>query len=84
MEETLAIVKPDAVAAGFVGKIADVPFRPICRSQLDVEYTISDELLAEKTPGFHWTLCYGDYTRELGYVLRRVGIAWDQLDRNPK
>ncbi|MCF0234036.1 MAG: sugar isomerase, partial [Thermoguttaceae bacterium] len=70
--------------AGFVGKIVDVPFRPICRAQFDVEYTVTDELVNARMPGFHWMTCYGDYTRELGYVLRRAGILWDNLDKYPK
>lgn len=85
--KTVTCVLPDFLGArwaGFVGKIVDVPFRPICRSQLDVEYAVSDELLNEKMPGFHWNMCYGDYTRELGYVLRRVGVDWDDLDKYPR
>jgi hypothetical protein len=80
-------ILPDFLGARWAGmkaKIVDVPFRPICRSQLDVEYAVADELVNEKMPGFHWMMCYGDYTRELGYVLRRVGIQWDNLDKYPK
>ena len=40
-----------------------------------------DRLVAERMPGFHWMTGYGDYTKELGYALRRVGIAWDNLAR---
>ncbi|MBP5622644.1 MAG: hypothetical protein J6X44_11595 [Thermoguttaceae bacterium] len=70
--------------AGLKAKVVDVPFRPICRSQLDVEYAVTDELVNEKMPGFHWMMGYGDYTKELGYMLRRVGIQWDNLDKYPK
>jgi len=24
--------------------------------------------------------CYGDYTREVGYALKRVNIEWDLLE----
>lgn len=68
---------------GVKGTIVDVPFRPICRSQLDIRYECSDKLLAERMPGFHWMTCYGDYRKEIGYALRRVGIAWDNLDEVP-
>jgi hypothetical protein len=30
-------------------------------------------------PGFHWMTCYGDYTREVGYALKKVNIEWDFL-----
>ena len=68
---------------GVKGTICDVPFKPICRTQFDIRYECSDKLLAERMPGFHWMTCYGDYRKELGYALRRVGIAWDNLDEVP-
>ncbi len=87
LNQTVTNILPDFLGvrwAGLRGKIVDVPFRPICRAQCDVEYEASDELVNEKMPGFHWMTCYGDYTRELGYMLRRVGIQWDNLDKYPK
>ena len=68
---------------GFKGKIVDVPFRPICRTQFDIQYDFPDKLLAERVPGFHWMTCYGDYRKEVGYALRRVGITWENLDEVP-
>ena len=68
---------------GVKGVICDVPFRPICRSQFDIKYDCSDLLFARRMPGFHFMTCYGDYTKELGYALRRVGIQWDDLDEVP-
>ena len=65
---------------GLKGIICDVPFRPICRTQFDIRYDCSDKLVAERMPGFHWMTCYGDFSKELGYALRRVGIQWDDLD----
>ncbi|MCL2745105.1 MAG: hypothetical protein FWE67_14770 [Planctomycetaceae bacterium] len=65
---------------GIKGKIVEVPFRPICRTQFDIQYEVSDSLLAERLPGFHWMTCYGDYRKEIGYALRRVGVQWDNLD----
>ena len=65
---------------GLKGKIVDVPFRPICRTQFDIQYDCCDSLLAERMPGFHWMTCYGDYRKEIGYALNRVGIQWERLD----
>ncbi len=68
---------------GLLGTIADAPFLPICRDQIDVAYDVPDQLVAERMPGFHWMTCYGDYMKELGYALRRAGIAWDNLNEVP-
>jgi len=35
--------------------------------------------LAKRMPGFHWMTGYGDYMRELGYALKKVGIKWENL-----
>ncbi len=64
---------------GLMGEVVDAPFRPICRTQFDIKYDCPSSLLAERMPGFHWMTGYGDYMKELGYALRRVGIQWDTL-----
>ena len=55
------------------------PFLPICRSQIDIRFTCDSLKLAERMPGFHWMTVYGDYMRETGYALRKVGIQWEVL-----
>jgi len=64
---------------GLLGEIVEAPFLPICRSQIDIRFKCDDRTLAKRMPGFHWMTGYGDYTRELPYALRRVGIEWDFL-----
>jgi len=64
---------------GLKGEIVAAPFLPICRSQVDVGFACDSLTLAQRMPGFHWMSCYGDYLREAGYALRRVGIAWNIL-----
>ncbi len=64
---------------GLIGEVIDAPFRPICRTQIDIRYKVPSQLVAERMPGFHWMFSYGDYMKELGYALRRVGIQWDTL-----
>ncbi len=68
---------------GLLGEVVDTPFRPICRTQLDIRYQCPSSLVAERMPGFHWMFSYGDYCKEVGYALRRVGIQWDNLDEVP-
>ena len=59
---------------GFRGKIIDHPFYDICRSQIDLEIDGDWRKLLEDMQGFHWMTCYGDYLREVGYAIRKVGI----------
>jgi len=59
--------------------IVDTPFMDICRSQLDISYNYDSKDLAKQMQGFHWMTGYGDYHREIGYALRRIGIEWDCL-----
>jgi len=65
--------------ACFVGEIADVPFLPICRSQIVIRYSSSDRLLAEQMRGYHWITFYGDYLREVEYALRRTKIKFEHV-----
>ena len=64
---------------GFRGKIIDHPFYDICRSQIDIEIEGDWRKLLEDMQGFHWMICYGDYLREVGYALKKVGIQWQNI-----
>jgi L-fucose isomerase-like protein len=64
---------------GLKGIIEDHPFMDICRSQIDVRFEADSELVAQRMPGFHWMTGYGDYMKETGYALKRIGIEWEQL-----
>jgi hypothetical protein len=61
---------------GFEGEILGNPFLPICRAQIDVGIKGSCDRLAEEMRGFHWMMCYGDYMKETGYALRKLGVEW--------
>jgi hypothetical protein len=78
----VTMIAPDFAAKrwmGLAGQIVDHPLLPICRCQIDVSFQAPSELVAARMPGFHWMLVYGDYAREVGYALRKVGIQWDYL-----
>jgi L-fucose isomerase-like protein len=82
--QTLTNIAPDFKSRrwmGLVGEVEDTPLLPICRDQLELRYDVPDQLVAEHMPGFHWMTCFGDYSKEVGYALRRVGIAWDKLSK---
>ena len=80
--QKVTMIAPDFAARrwmGLSGEIAGHPLLPICRCQIDVRFQVPSKLVAERMPGFHWMLVYGDYVRELGYALKKVGISWDYL-----
>ena len=64
---------------GFRAKIIDHPFYDICRSQIDIEIEGDWRKVLEDMQGFHWMICYGDYLREVGYALKKVGIQWQNI-----
>ena len=82
IDQTVTNIIPDFAMThyqGLMGKIVDNPFMDICRSQIDIGYTCDSRTIAENMHGFHWITGYGDYNREIGYALRRIGIRWNCL-----
>jgi hypothetical protein len=80
--QKVTMVAPDFASKrwlGLSGAIESAPFMPICRSQIDVRFQAPSSEVAQRMPGFHWMLVYGEYLKEIGYALRRVGIQWDCL-----
>jgi hypothetical protein len=65
--------------AGLSGKIVDNPFMDICRSQIEISYNCDSRKVAEEMRGFHWMTVYGDYIKETGYALKKIGISFDNL-----
>lgn len=71
---------PDFASKKWVGctaKIIDSPFYDICRCQIDIEIEGNWKKVLEDMRGFHWMTCYGDYLREVGYALKKLGIGWE-------
>ena len=66
---------------GFEGEIVDNPFLDICRAQIDVRINGDCEKLIAETKGFHWMACYGNYLKETGYALKKLGIKWIDLTK---
>lgn len=63
---------------GFRGKIVGSPSYPACRSQMEIQIDGDWKRLVREMEGFHTQVVYGDYTREVGYALKKLGgqIAW--------
>jgi hypothetical protein len=64
---------------GLLGKIVDNTLLDICRSQIDVSFSCDSKTVAEQMQGFHWMTVYGDYLKEAGYALNKLGIKLDNL-----
>ena len=80
--QTVTNVMPDfefSRNVGLAGKIIDNPFHDICRSQIDVSFNCDSKKVAEQMPGFHWITVYGDYIKETGYALKKIGIKFENL-----
>lgn len=69
---------------GFAGTVVGNPFLDICRSQTDVKIHGDSAALLEQMKGFHWMLSYGDYLRETGYALKKVGVGFLNVSADAK
>jgi len=80
--QTITNIMPDFAFkhyVGLLGKIVDNPSLDICRTQIDISFDCDSKIVAEQMQGFHWVTVYGDYMREMGYALKRVGINFKNL-----
>ncbi|MCW5553767.1 MAG: hypothetical protein KIS67_16615 [Verrucomicrobiae bacterium] len=69
---------------GFEGKIVGNPFLDICRSQVDVRVHGDCAALLQEMKGFHWMMSYGNYLRETGYALNKLGLELNNVsERKP-
>ena len=65
---------------GFRGEVLDSPSHPACRSQIDIAIDGDCRRLLREMQGFHVQVCYGDYLREIGYALKKIGkIEWQNF-----
>ncbi|MEN6425569.1 MAG: sugar isomerase [Phycisphaerales bacterium] len=62
---------------GFRGTIVESPAFPACRSQMEIAIDGDWRRLAAEMEGFHTQIIYGDYLREIGYALKKLGkVEW--------
>jgi len=78
--QVVTLVQPDLHCTrwhGFRGTIADTPSLPMCRSQMDITIDGDVKGVTERIEGFHAQVVYGDYLREVGYALKKLGgLEW--------
>ncbi|MGC9009545.1 MAG: hypothetical protein ACP5I7_02895 [Sulfolobales archaeon] len=61
-----------------LGESAGFTNYPICRSQIKIRFRDTREIYG-KARGFHWSYVYGDYTRELEYAMKVLGIEYEVI-----
>jgi L-fucose isomerase-like protein len=69
---------------GLRGSIAAVPDFPACRSQMEVRIDGDWRRFLNDMQGFHTVVSYGDHLREVGYALKKVGVAWENVSPPPE
>ncbi len=78
--QTVSVVIPNLRCSkwqGFRGTILESPSYPACRSQMEIAIDGDCRALAAQMEGFHVQVVYGDYLREVGYALKKLGqVEW--------
>ena len=78
--QVVTVVQPDLHCTrwhGFKGTVSASPSLPMCRSQMDIQIQGDWRRLTENMEGFHAQVVYGDYLREVGYALKKLGtLEW--------
>jgi hypothetical protein len=81
LDQVVTAVVPNLACTkwfGFRGKIVGTPSYPACRSQMEILVDGDWKSLLREMEGFHTQVVYGDYIREVGYALKKLGgqIEW--------
>jgi hypothetical protein len=79
INQQVTLLNPDCAQVrwlGFRGRVADNPFLSICRSQQDIYIEGDWRKLAREMRGSHWMMAYGDFLKETGYCMRKIGMEW--------
>jgi hypothetical protein len=82
--QTVTVVKPDFEAQHWLaltGKVTDTPFLATCRAQIEIALDADTQAVIRNMRGFHCQIAYGDWTREVVYAAKKVGI---EVQRLPK
>jgi L-fucose isomerase-like protein len=80
--QEVTVVVPNLACAkwrGFRGEVVGAPSYPACRSQMEIEVDGDWRRLVREMEGFHAQIVYGDYLREVGYALKKLGggMGWE-------
>ena len=75
----VTIIDPDCAQVRWLGLKGTVNANPsfsICRSQQEINVQGDWKSLARETRGSHWMMAYGDYLKEMGYAVGKIGLDW--------
>jgi L-fucose isomerase-like protein len=64
---------------GMTGTVEANPFYEICRSQQDVRIHGNWRKLLNEVRDSHWVMAYGNYSKEIEYAARRMGIEFENI-----
>jgi len=82
--QTVTVIKPDFEARHWLaltGKIVDHPFQATCRAQIEIALDADTQDVIRNMRGFHCQIAYGDWTREVTYAAKKVGIEVQHLPK---
>ncbi len=78
--QTVTVVIPNLRCTkwqGFRGTIVESPAYPACRSQMEIAIDGDWRRFVAEMEGFHTQIIYGDFLREIGYALKKLGkVEW--------
>lgn len=80
--QTVCAISPEYTKprwVGIKGIVRDNPCFAICRSQQDVEILGHWKRLIPEARDSHWMMVYGDFLREVGYAVHKIGLTWDNI-----
>jgi hypothetical protein len=75
--QLITVLKPDFEAKNwlaFTGTVIDTPELPACRAQIELKLNADTQDVLANMRGFHCMLAYGEYTRDVAYAAKKVGI----------
>jgi len=79
MNQKVTLIDPDAAQKrwlGVEGVIAGNPHLAACRSQQEVNFIGDTDTFRREIKGSHWMMAYGNWTKEMGYACRKMGLDW--------
>ena len=77
MGQLVTVLKPDFEAKNwlaFTGTVIGTPELPTCRGQIELRLNADTQDVLANMRGFHCMLAYGDYTKDVAYAAKKVGI----------
>jgi hypothetical protein len=83
--QPVTVIKPDFEAKHWLaltGKIVDSPFLATCRAQIEIALDADTQDVIRNMRGFHCQIAYGDWTREVAYAAKKVGIEVQRLPKS--